>query len=173
MTSFTGAEGARIEDSEYFEVMLANVEQAQQRIWLDMFLFDIRPARDVRGRVLELAMALVDRFHSGVDVRVLLTGLVRTPALGVANVATGLLLDASGVPHRRVFDAGNGRGGSHAKLVIVDDIATVGSQNWSDDAFGTNHEDAVMLKGPVVDILASDFIAIWRRGRSVPRNAAS
>lgn len=173
MSAFTGAQAARIADGEYAELLLACVEDARRRIWASLFIFDVRPPRDLSGRALELLNALVERHRAGVDVRVLLAGHLTTADITTANLATGVLLDARGVPQRRVFDTGHGaRRGSHAKTVVVDDHAVVGSHNWADDAFRLNVEDGVLLAGPPVDQLAHEFQRLWALGRGLPRDGA-
>jgi phosphatidylserine/phosphatidylglycerophosphate/cardiolipin synthase-like enzyme len=173
MTAFDDASAARLPEREYFDFTLASVERARRRVWASLFLQDIRPARDLDGQVLELTTALVARHRVGVDVRVLLSGQVNTPDIAVANLASGLFLAQNGVPHRRAFeDPRGGRGGSHAKFFVCDDEAVVGSQNWTDDAFRLNLEDAVVVQGPPVELLAEEFLRLWETGRGLPRRAA-
>jgi phosphatidylserine/phosphatidylglycerophosphate/cardiolipin synthase-like enzyme len=47
----------------------------------------------------------------------------------------------------------------------------LGSQNWTDDAFRLNLEDSVALSGRAVDILAQEFLRLWRLGRGLPADA--
>lgn len=178
VTPFAGAKVADLADRDYFDFVLASAEAASRRIWVSMFIFDIRPSRDPEGQALELATTLVARHGAGVDVRVLLTGLVRTPDIAVANLATGFFLAEHGVPHRRMFieertDAAAipERFGSHAKFAVFDDIGVLGSQNWTDDAFRLNIEDGAVLQGPVVDVLAGEFLRLWREARGLPKDA--
>jgi phosphatidylserine/phosphatidylglycerophosphate/cardiolipin synthase-like enzyme len=169
MTSFAVAQASRLDDRDYFPFTLASVESAVRRIWVSMFIHDVRPARDVSGQVLELTHALVARHRAGVDVRVLLSGHASTPDIVVANLASGLVLNGHGVPHRRVFGRQGGeRAGSHAKFFVCDDVAVLGSQNWTDDGFNDNIEDAVVLTGQPVDLLAQEFARLWTVGHRMP-----
>jgi phosphatidylserine/phosphatidylglycerophosphate/cardiolipin synthase-like enzyme len=170
MTRFTGAQAARLDDREYFAFALASIESAQRRILVSQFLFDLRPIADARGQVLELAMALAARRRLGLDVRVLVCGQVETVALGLANLAAGILLASHGVPVRRVFDVDAQRKGSHAKFVVCDDLAMVGSQNWTNDGFNDNIEDGVMLSGPPVQLLEAEFERLWAIAGGLPAN---
>lgn len=171
MTSFAGA-AARVDERDYADLVLASVEEARRRVWAAIFLYDVRPARDVRGRVLELTEALAARRRAGVDVRVLVTGLVDTPDLDVANLATGLVLARHGVPHRRLYGGLAGkRRGTHAKFAVFDDVAVLGSQNWTDDAFHDNVEDALLLTGEPAGLLAAEFRRLWALGKGLPRDA--
>lgn len=172
MIEFSQTRAARLDDRDYFDLILASVETAKRRLWVSIFIYDIRPARDLEGKVLDLTTALIERNRLGVDTRVLMTGNVTTPDISVANLASGLYLRAAGVPHRRVFRNSVARSGSHAKLVVSDDVAVVGSQNWTDDGFTDNIEDAVLLTGNAVELIAQEFLSLWDRARGMPRFAA-
>lgn len=173
MKRFAGAEAVRIAERDYHDLLMACVAGARRRIHASIFLFDARPVRDPRGQVLDLLHALAERRRLGVDVRVMLTGQVDTVVLGVANVATGILLESLGVPHRRAFAPGDGRKGSHAKFVLIDDLAIVGSQNWTDDAFNDNVEDAVLLRGSALDPLEDEFARMWPIAKGLPAHEAA
>jgi phosphatidylserine/phosphatidylglycerophosphate/cardiolipin synthase-like enzyme len=172
MSAFTRSAAVRIGDRDYYDIMLASVEAASRRVWASLFIYDIRPGRDLEGQVLDLTAALIRRRRLGVDVRVLTTGHVVTPDISVANLASGLYLKGAGVPHRRLFASDGGRLGSHAKFVVCDDEAIVGSQNWADDAFRLNIEDAVLLRGNVVELIGQEFLRLWGLGKGMPRHAA-
>lgn len=170
MTAFAGGRAVRLPEREYFELALAGVEAAQRRAWVCMFLCDPRPHRDLEGQVLELLLALAARSQAGVDVRVLTSASARTADLDAANLAAGMFLQAYRVPHRRVFEhAGDARRGTHAKFFLCDEVAVAGSQNWTDDAFRLNVEDAVLLSGEPVALLAAEFQRLWADGRGMPR----
>jgi len=172
MMMFTDSQAVRINDRDYFDVTLASIEAAKRRIWASLFIYDIRPGQDLEGLVLELTTALIERRRCGVDVRVLITGHVRTQSISVANLASGLYLARAGVPQRRIFSTDAIRKGSHAKFAIFDDTAVLGSQNWTDDAFTTNIEDAVLLTGNAVHGLATQFLTLWNNGKGLPKNVA-
>lgn len=172
MSVFTMAQARPVAPREYADLVHASVEGAVHRVWVCMFLYDLRPGRDVHGAVLDLTMALVRRRQLGVDARVVLSGQVETVDIAVANMATGLLLGDYRVPHRGVFGGyRDGRRGMHTKFVICDDVAVVGSQNWTDDAFFDNVEDAVLLTGSPVNLLAAEFARLWAVGRRMPTDA--
>ncbi len=157
-----------------------SIERATTRVWVCMFICDIRPGRDVAGLVLDLLLALEARRRLGVDVRVLLASTTRTADIETANLASGIFLSERGVPLRRIFadeidpEAAlpPERLGSHAKFAIFDDLALVGSANWTDDAFRENFEETVALTGGGVDLLCAEFLRLWRNGRGMPRHAA-
>lgn len=168
MIPFTQTEIAPLTDRTYFDFILGSIEKATQQIWVSIFIYDIRPSRDVAGMVLELTTALIDKKLNGVDVRVLLAGYLSTADIAAANLASGLYLNGFGVPHRRSI-RDSAQVGSHAKYVICDDMAVVGSQNWTDDGFRLNIEDAVALKGDAVYYLESEFLRQWELGKGLPK----
>jgi phosphatidylserine/phosphatidylglycerophosphate/cardiolipin synthase-like enzyme len=169
--SFANSSAARIAERDYFDLVLAHIESARRRIWASLFIFDVRPSRDLEGRALEIAAALISRKRLGVDVRILTTGDVASPDIAVANLATGLYLYNAGVPVRRLFRIDDRRQGSHAKFAICDDVAFLGSQNWTDDAFRLNIEDGVLAKGEAAELVADQFMQLWALGRGMPRAA--
>jgi phosphatidylserine/phosphatidylglycerophosphate/cardiolipin synthase-like enzyme len=174
MIAFADGLATRVPERDYANFVLAGAEDARRRLWVSQFIFDTRPPRDLAGQVLELALTLAARRQAGVDVKVLLTGSLSTPDIAVANLAAGLMLEGWGVAHRRIFEVGDPvRGGSHAKFVIRDDEAVLGSQNWTDDAFRLNIEDSVLLSGRPVTLLAAEFQRLWELGRGTPRGAAA
>jgi phosphatidylserine/phosphatidylglycerophosphate/cardiolipin synthase-like enzyme len=166
MIPFQDAQATHIADRDYYDLMLSSIESATTRVWISAFIFDVRPPRDVEGQVAQIVQALADRYALGVDVRVLTSSHMRTPDIDVANLATGTLLQALRVPHRRITHARPPEPtGSHAKFSVFDDHAIVGSQNLTDDAFRENIEDAVLLQGPPVDALAGEFQHLWNNSQ--------
>lgn len=168
MIPFTETAIAPLTDREYFDFMLHSIETAKQQIWASLFIYDLRPSRDIRGKVLQLSTSLINKKLQGLDVRVLLAGYLRTADIAAANLASGLYLKEFGVPHRRSIKD-NEQMGSHAKYVICDEVAVVGSQNWTDDGFRLNIEDALLLKGDAVFILESEFLRQWELGKGLPK----
>jgi phosphatidylserine/phosphatidylglycerophosphate/cardiolipin synthase-like enzyme len=161
----------RIPEREYFDLVLASIEAARRRVWVAMFIYDIRPGRDIAGHVMTLSLALAARRHAGVDVRVLTAGQLFTADIAAANLASGGFLARYGVPNRRIFGTPE-QPGSHAKFVVCDDLAMIGSQNWTDDAFRLNVEDALLLRGGGAERLAGEFLTLWAGARGFPRHAA-
>lgn len=168
MTAFTDTSAVRVADRDYVDLVLAATASATSRVHACIFLFDVRPSADIRGSVLELAVLMAERRRLGVDVRIVLNGHARTPELAVANVATGVFLRAHQVPCRFAYDVDDTRNGSHAKFAVFDDLAVVGSQNWTDDGFHDNLEDAVLLSGAAADALDTEFDRLWALGRGLP-----
>ncbi|MFC7068455.1 phospholipase D-like domain-containing protein [Halobaculum lipolyticum] len=78
--------------------------------------------------------------------------------------------ERAGVPFEaRVVDPGGRFGKVHAKGVVADDVAVVGSLNWNPTSAGENREVVVALRGDAVaDYYRSSFAADWRGGRGGP-----
>lgn len=157
-----------ISDRDYYPLVLAAAERARFRIWVAMFICDIRPTRDVQGLVLDLVLALKERAALGVDVRVILTGDASAADIVAANLATTLYLEQAGVPVRRALRLQDNRLGSHAKMVVIDRTGFVGSQNWTNGGFQAHMEDAVMVEGTGVERLAAEFLHLWGQGAGGP-----
>lgn len=168
MIPFTHATGRPLPDRNYYDFVLGCVEAARSKIWVSVFIFDIRPHRDVEGQTLKLLTTLATKRKTGVDVRVLLPGIVRTPEIDIANLSTGILATEQGVKVRRLFTDG-ARVSTHSKFLVCDDIAVLGSQNWTDDAFRLNIEESVVLKGEPVDMLAHEFLRLWSIAKGMPK----
>ena len=160
---------APISDREYYPIIRAAAEQAQSRIWASVFICDIRPSRDVSGRVLDLITTLSQRATLGVDVRFMRTGDASAADIAAANLATGLYLHQSGVPIRRTTQSDRGRLGSHAKMVVIDNVAFIGSQNWTPGGFDDHIEDAICVEGLGVERVTAEFLHLWSNGKGVPR----
>lgn len=160
---------ARVDDRAYGDFVWAAAERARRRVWASVFICDIRPHRDIEGKVLDLVSTLVERRQWGVDVRVILTGDATAADIVSANLASGLYLHHAGVPIRRVLTLPDGRLGTHAKFAIFDGMAVVGSQNWTDDGFRLNIEDAMLVMGQPLRGLEREFLRLWAQGRGVPR----
>jgi len=156
-------------DRDYYPLVLAAIERARTRIWVSVFICDLRPGRDVQGCVLDLISALVARASLGVDVQFMVTGDASAADIAAANLATGLYLHHSGVRCRRNMRLEDGRLGSHAKLAVIDDAAFIGSQNWTEGGFNSHIEDAICIHGSGVERIGAEFSYLWSQGKGVPR----
>ncbi|ESP88839.1 phospholipase D-like domain-containing protein [Candidatus Halobonum tyrrellensis] len=104
----------------------------------------------------------------GVRVRILLSGAWYAREENEALVASlNGWADRTGAPlSARVADPAGRYGKIHAKGVVADDRAVVGSLNWNPTSAGENREVAVVLRGEsVADYYADVFDADWRGGR--------
>ncbi|QLG29411.1 phospholipase [Halorarum halophilum] len=110
----------------------------------------------------------------GVEVRILLSSAwyVREENEALAGRLNGWA-DRAGLPlEARLADPAGRYGKIHAKGVVADDVAVVGSLNWNPTSARENREVAVALRGPEVATYYREvFEADWRAGSdAVPRS---
>jgi len=99
---------------------------AHRRVLAAVFIIDSRPEDDPGGTVRLVLDALARARWRGLDVRVLVGGSARTPAIELAERVAGRYLEAVGVPCRQFV--GRGRETSlHSKYLVADDTVVVGS----------------------------------------------
>jgi phosphatidylserine/phosphatidylglycerophosphate/cardiolipin synthase-like enzyme len=102
--------------------------------------------------------AVIARHEAGIAVRVLLAN----PAWIDSNAETAAELAAAGVPVKYLTNVE-----LHAKLIIADDVALVGSQNLSYTSLNRNRELGVLVSDPdPVARIAEQFATDWQAGVS-------
>jgi len=152
-----------LRDDEYFDVVRPMLQGAGQRILLLVYGFHINtdyPDSDVE----KLANELVAAKARGVDVRVILEYSDYNTSLNEMNEATAKKLLAGGVPVR--WDPVDTI--SHAKLLLVDDRAVVGSNNWGHGGFHLYHEvGSVTDNSAAVDYFTKYYEKIWGESSAV------
>jgi phosphatidylserine/phosphatidylglycerophosphate/cardiolipin synthase-like enzyme len=100
--------------------------------------------------------AVIGRAQAGVAVRVLLAD----PAWIDSNIATAMTLAAEGIPVKFLETDE-----LHAKLIIADGVAFVGSENMSYTSLTQNREVGVLVAEPVpAAAVAAQFEADWAAG---------
>lgn len=99
--------------------------------------------------------ALVARASAGVDVRVLLAD----PAWIDSNTQTAEELAAEGIPVRFLTTWE-----LHAKLILADGVALVGSHNFSYTSLEDNREIGLLVEGTGIDDIAAQFETDWNDG---------
>jgi len=104
-----------------------------------VFIIDPRPEEDAAGTVRLVLDALVRARWRGVDVRVLVGGSSRTPAIELAGRVARRYLQSQGVPCRQ-FVGRRGETSLHSKYVVADDAVVVGSHNWTRRALVSDDE---------------------------------
>jgi cardiolipin synthase len=157
--------------------MLADIQSASRRIWLETYIF----LNDAGGT--RIADALKQKAREGLDVRVLYdaVGSVTTPAAFFNELrAAGVKVHAfhslmEGFRHFRILSFLNKR--DHRKLFIVDDdIGYFGGMNIADNADPNEDRSKIPLpsssgwrdvhlrvKGPQQHELAESFERTWNR----------
>jgi phosphatidylserine/phosphatidylglycerophosphate/cardiolipin synthase-like enzyme len=108
----------------------------------------------------EMEAAIIARAKAGVKVRVLLA----SPAWISSNTQTAKDLAAEGIPVRflTTFEL-------HAKLILADGAAFVGSQNLSYNSLQNNREVGLLISEPEpAGAIAARFEADWQAGVAAP-----
>ncbi|NQT29550.1 MAG: hypothetical protein HQ596_03150 [Candidatus Saganbacteria bacterium] len=120
---------------DYFTKTLEEINQAQESIYIVMYLIDI-DEKDLNGPVRGLISALNDASIRNVEVTVILEENKK-------NKEASLLLTSAkvqfGVPGQFI----------HSKVVIIDETDSIlGSHNWTKAALCGNIETSVLIKDP-------------------------
>ncbi|MCB9671955.1 MAG: phosphatidylserine/phosphatidylglycerophosphate/cardiolipin synthase family protein [Alphaproteobacteria bacterium] len=140
-----------VHDGAFVDALVADIDAAEARVYVSAYVI-------YRGTLVDGVLdALGDAAERGVDVRVLADEEGDDTAGALAALA------ARGV---QVANDGAGRV-LHSKLVVVDDVAFVGSHNLTSSALGANHEGGVRLADPDL----ADWYAAWHT--AVAADAAS
>ncbi len=160
------ARAARLDGRDYLYGTIAFIRRARERILVTQFIVDADPRHDVDREVRHLCHLLAEARWRGVDVRVLLNSFQRDDGTWEWNWAAADFLSANGVP-TRWFAAGEGspRSTLHSKYTVFDGaIVTVGSHNWSSNAFRSSQESACAVDSPgLAMLLRSSFESAWGR----------
>jgi phosphatidylserine/phosphatidylglycerophosphate/cardiolipin synthase-like enzyme len=128
-------------DGGYVAPALAMLAAARRRV--DIVLYAMRYYADFPdGPSTRLVDALIAAARRGVMVRVLLEESDFDADLNAANDLTSELLRRAGVAARR--DAADVI--THAKVFVADDVAIIGSSNWSFGALAEDHQADVLVR---------------------------
>ena len=158
-----------LRDKEYYWYVLDRINKASSRIWMSMFLIDVRRAFDPNQEVRGLIHALRYASWRGVEVRIL-TGDSRTIVqLREMNMVSRTYLRTQRLmvkTHRSPE-----RTGSHDKYLIIDhNIIILGSHNWIDESFNDSAEDSIAVFSPDLNCrLCQEFLNAWEQPRSKRR----
>lgn len=153
---------------QYLRTVEHLLGQARRRIWVMNYVVRFEPGSPVHG----LCQALAQAAHRGVEVRVVLDQGFEFGKNEPSNKnqATYDWLKAEGVPV--LFD--EMKRTTHAKLILIDEeLAVVGSHNWTRSALFDNREASLLLHDPqAVQALATLFADVpgWpgKEGPAIP-----
>lgn len=151
---------------DYLPALIASLEEAQNRVDVAMFMTGVGTQTVAQGRVRQVLDILARLQQRGVACRVLVNDFSEDVVLPTVNQVAAHYLDGAGVPVR-LFR--NDRGSSvHSKYVLIDqDVAIVGSGNWTGGGLIGNLEAAVrVVSRPLVRTLQRRFDRDWQQ--SVP-----
>jgi len=154
-----------LHDEDYFNVVSPLLQAADKKVYLLVYGFHLNP-RYPDSEVHKLAGALVEARQRGLEVKVVLEASDYNETLNDINQGAADYLSNECVPVR--FDPLDVI--SHAKLLIIDDVAVVGSNNWGHGGFHLYHEvGGVTDNAEAVGELTEYFLGIWEESSSAGR----
>ncbi len=142
----------------YPEVVAELIAQAEHRVWIENQSFSLwKDIDSTPEHFLKIAKAVRDRQKKRVDVRIIFrSGFGKERATLRQLKAFGLKVDKN---HVRFFDK------CHTKGIIIDDeIAVLGSQNWTAAGTGPNRDASLVIwHRKANDYFARVFDYDWRQ----------
>jgi len=149
-------------DRDYLPFIAEQIRMAAERVLVVTFIADPRPPQDPRRGVRGLFDEMGRAVWRGVDCRCILGGSETTPDIEAACRVAGDYAQSLGVSVRAYRPCAGNRS-LHAKYAVIDGLAVVGSQNWTDPALFRDRETAVAVRS--VDLahrLRFEFERTWR-----------
>ena len=141
-----------IVNRQYFPEVMALFNSATQRIRVVMYGINYSP-KYAGSQVNQLVEALAAARARGVDVAVAIDLSDYNGLLNKVNAPAKKYLADAGVA---VFDD-PAQTTTHAKLVVADAVAVVGSVNWGKDALENRNETCVAIRDPAVANRFADY----------------
>lgn len=140
---------------------LTTIEQARERLEVAMFIVGVGTATAAQARVRDVLDAVVRARHRGVACRVVVNDFTGDATQPTLNLVAAHYLAAAGVLVRGY--ASDRHPSIHSKYLLADDdVALVGSGNWSAGALTANLEATVrVVSEPLVRTLRRRFDDDW------------
>jgi phosphatidylserine/phosphatidylglycerophosphate/cardiolipin synthase-like enzyme len=165
-----------LKDRDYYWFVLDLIRSATHRVWVSMFLIDVRRAFDSELDVRSLVLALRDAMWRGVDVRIMVGHSSTVVQLREMNMVSLTYMRR----HRLAVRTRRGvrPGGTHDKYLVVDHSTIVlGSHNWIEECFGATAEDSMAVVSQDLNLrLSQEFLGTWtmkRRPKSATQTGGS
>ena len=122
------------------------------------------------SKVYQLVEALAAARARGVDTGVVIDLSDYNTLLNKVNLPAKEFLAHAGVA---VFDD-PARTTTHAKMIVVDDVAVIGSVNWGKDALEVRNETCVVIRDPAIANWFADYFSRPERSAmAFPASAAA
>ena len=154
-----------LHDGDYFHTAHTLIENAKERVHLLVYAIHMNN-RYPDGDVHKLVAALIAAHKRGVEVKVILEVSDYNETLNGMNQATADFLGKNCVQVR--FEPLDQI--SHAKLLLVDDTAVVGSNNWGHGGLHLYHEvGGVTTNEDAVNKFTEYFFSIWKESSRAAR----
>lgn len=154
------AEVTAVIGSDYPKLVIPLIQEATQKI--DIIMYEWKwYSHEQAGGMEKLNLAVLERARSKIAVRVLLNIESMGHAITKINSRTASFLQQRGV----IVKFGQVGVATHAKMVLVDDqVAVVGSHNYSKGSFTRNQECSVMIRnGEAIRPFIDYFKLLWDR----------
>lgn len=162
MPPMDSAVGRGFTDGDYLGEAKALLGSAKTSISLLIYGINLS-FDDTDTEMYKLAALMQAAAEKGVTVKVILEKSDYNPDMNAVNAKAAAVLMDMGLDVR--YDPLGTI--SHAKLLLVDDTAIVGSNNWGNGGFFSNHEIGVRTSDPgVVKDLGEYFDGIWEESSS-------
>lgn len=146
---------------QHFGEIFRLIQSARKKVWVLMYgmkYYDQYPD----SKTNRLIDSLIEARKRGLEVKVVLDKSDYNQTLNDINDQTKRHLEAGGVPVR--FDPEEIT--SHAKLVIADNRAIVGSANWGYSALEKRNESSLIISDQdTVNYFKDYFQSIWDEGK--------
>ena len=131
-----------LRNNDYYDYLTYHIEQAQNRIWANIFIVNALQGDDPELAVRNLCKLLGAATYRGVDVRILVGDSNRTIPIKGSNFVSASLMKLYKVRVQKVKSTE--RSSTHDKFVLIDnDLVLVGSHNWTHRAFNLSEEDSI------------------------------
>ncbi len=149
-----------IVNREHFPYLDDLLKKAKKRIHIMMYDMRYYPQYP-GGEATRLLNDLIAAKQRGVEVKVLLEKSDYHKRLNRTNTQTASYLKENGIEVK--FDPEETI--THSKLIIVDDVAVVGSCNWSHGQLERSHNSSVLINDPqVTGSYEEYFDNLWKQG---------
>jgi phosphatidylserine/phosphatidylglycerophosphate/cardiolipin synthase-like enzyme len=127
-----------------------------------VFIVDTSPALDRNLIVYSILLDLTLAAWRGVDTRLIIGGSRSNYDIALSAELARSLARVLDIPVR--WMTSQKQQGSHAKLVIVDDLILIGSHNWSSGAYGPQTQDSILIQSKAAaSYFKSRFELEWQR----------
>lgn len=148
-------------NKQYYDKVYETLKTAKHRIYIVLYGIYLDPKYKDNNYVLNLVNVLVDKRKQGVDVKVLLEKSSYDDNLNRINENTIDYLNEHGIASR--FDSPDTI--THAKVIVVDNKAILGSSNWGYGPFFNYASCSLLLKDKAIaKHYAKYFLTIFNRG---------
>lgn len=150
-----------IKNGEFLVVAYAILQDSQKSIDICTYKFEISKSGSA-ANLNDLIKTLAIMADNGIKVRILLETNARRNGVSRYNIHAAGELKKMGIPCRTLPR----QRCQHAKLILVDDeIAIIGSHNWTPKSMTSNYEISVVIRSrSILQNTKEYFDKMWQKG---------